>query len=128
MGDGVCIYYLSLFLVPPSSPSPPPSHSLSFPLPPPPPALSPSLSLPPSLPPSLPLSLPFFLIGSISWLMFQNGHLFSASEDGTIVVWKCSSWEPQQVFSGRRSLSIPCMMTRAWLSVASSMQRYWTFL
>lgn len=41
--------------------------------------------------------------GSITTLAFTSeGHLLSASEDGTICIWKCKTWDCEKVLKGHR--------------------------
>ncbi len=50
--------------------------------------------------------------GSITWLCFyKDTHLLSASEDRSICVWRCGSWDCLRVLSGHRSVSLSSGMT-----------------
>ena len=49
------------------------------------------------------LVLLLFIIGTITCLTFHNStHMLSASEDNTICVWECRTWECLKTLKGHR--------------------------
>ena len=43
------------------------------------------------------------LLGTVTSInFFGSQHMLSASEDGTICIWKCKSWECEKVLKGHR--------------------------
>ena len=57
----------------------------------------------------------FALPGSITCLCFyKDTHLFSASEDRTICIWKCGSWDRVHTLTGHRFVCVCVCVCVCW--------------